>query len=159
VRAELTLKLARASGGAGMAGGQMLDLEAPGKSLSEADIRMLQRMKTGALITFGCEAGGILGETSESNLAALRAYGDALGAAFQLADDLLDAEGDAAIVGKATGKDHEAGKGTLVSLLGPEGAREKLLDLKLEALAALAPFKPNDEILAEAAEFVVARKF
>jgi farnesyl diphosphate synthase len=159
VRAELTLKLARASGGAGMAGGQMLDLEAPGKSLSEADIRMLQRMKTGALITFGCEAGGILGETSVSNLAALRAYGDALGAAFQLADDLLDAEGDAAIVGKATGKDHEAGKGTLVSLLGPEGAREKLLDLKLEALAALAPFKPNDEILAEAAEFVVARKF
>ncbi len=159
VRAELGLLLARASGGAGMAGGQMLDLEAPGKKLSEADIRLLQRMKTGALITFGCVAGGILGETSEANLTALRSYGDDLGAAFQLADDLLDAEGDAAIMGKAAGKDQEAGKGTLVSLLGIDGARSKLQDLKAEALAALAPFKPNDTILAQAAEFVVARKF
>jgi farnesyl diphosphate synthase len=159
VRAALGLHLARASGAAGMAGGQMLDLEAPGKTLNEAAIRLLQRMKTGALITFGCMAGGILGETSEANLAALRAYGDALGAAFQLADDLLDVEGDAALVGKATGKDREAGKGTLVSLLGIEGARVKLQELKSEALAALAPFKPRDDILAQAAEFVVARKF
>ncbi len=159
VRAELALQLARASGASGMAGGQMLDLEAPGKSLSEADIRMLQCMKTGALITFGCAAGAILGETTDAKLAALRAYGDALGAAFQLADDLLDAEGDAAIIGKATGKDQGAGKGTLVSLLGIEAARAKLQELKAEALSALAPFKPHDEILAEAAEFVVARKF
>jgi farnesyl diphosphate synthase len=158
VRAALCLHLARASGGAGMAGGQMLDLEAPGKRLSEADIRNLQRMKTGALINFGCVAGGILAETSETNLAALRSYGNALGAAFQLADDLLDAEGDAAVVGKATGKDREAGKGTLVSLLGIEAAREKLQDLKAEALSALAPFEPRDGILAEAAEYVVARK-
>ncbi|MFY9639897.1 MAG: polyprenyl synthetase family protein [Rhodomicrobium sp.] len=159
VRAGLGLALARASGVAGMAGGQMYDLEAPGKNLSEADIRLLQRMKTGALITFGCVAGGILGEASESNIAALRAYGDALGAAFQLADDLLDAEGDAALVGKATGKDSEAGKGTLVSLFGIEAAHTKLEEIKAEALAALVPFKPRDEILAEAAEFVVARKF
>ncbi|MGA9763053.1 MAG: polyprenyl synthetase family protein, partial [Rhodomicrobium sp.] len=155
----LGLALARASGVAGMAGGQMYDLEAPGKNLSEADIRLLQRMKTGALITFGCVAGGILGEASESNIAALRAYGDALGAAFQLADDLLDAEGDAALVGKATGKDSEAGKGTLVSLFGIEAAHTKLEEIKADALAALVPFKPRDEILAEAAEFVVARKF
>jgi farnesyl diphosphate synthase len=159
VRAALGFQLARASGGAGMAGGQMLDLEAPGKSLGEADIRMLQRMKTGALITFGCVAGGILGEASETDIAALRAYGDALGAAFQLADDLLDAEGDAAVVGKATGKDSEAGKGTLVSLFGPDAARAKLQELKAEALAALAPFRPRDEMLAAAAEFVVERKF
>ncbi len=159
VRAALCFDLARASGGAGMAGGQMLDLEAPGKSLGEAEIRNLQRMKTGALITFGCIAGGILGEEPEENLAALRAYGDALGAAFQLADDLLDAEGDAAIVGKATGKDQDAGKGTLVSLLGIPEARSRLQELKAEALSALAPFKPRDRILAEAAEFVVARKF
>ncbi len=159
VRAGLGLALARASGVAGMAGGQMYDLEAPGKNLSEADIRLLQRMKTGALITFGCVAGGILGEASESNIAALRAYGDALGAAFQLADDLLDAEGDAALVGKATGKDSEAGKGTLVSLFGIEAAHTKLEEIKADALAALVPFKPRDEILAEAAEFVVARKF
>ncbi len=159
VRAALGLALARASGVSGMAGGQMYDLEAPGKTLSEADIRLLQRMKTGALITFGCVAGGILGEASEANIAALRAYGDALGAAFQLADDLLDAEGDTAVVGKATGKDSEAGKGTLVSLFGIEAAHAKLEELKAEALAALVPFKPRDEILAEAAEFVVARKF
>ncbi len=159
VRAALGLHLARASGVAGMAGGQMLDLEAPGKTLDEAGIRLLQRMKTGALITFGCVAGGLLGEASGAELTALRAYGDALGAAFQLADDLLDVEGDAALVGKATGKDQEAGKGTLVSLLGIDGAREKLQELKGEALAALAPFKPRDRILAEAAEFVVARKF
>lgn len=159
VRAALGLALARASGVAGMAGGQMLDLEAPGKSLGETEIRQLQRMKTGALITFSCMAGGILGETSEGNLAALRAYGDALGAAFQLADDLLDAEGDASVVGKATGKDKEAGKGTLVSLFGIEAAKVKLEELKAEALAALAPFKPHDKILAEAAEFVVSRKF
>ncbi len=159
VRAELGLALARASGAAGMAGGQMLDLEAEGKTLGEAEIRQLQRMKTGALITFSCIAGGILGETTDANIAALRAYGDALGAAFQLADDLLDAEGDAAVVGKATGKDKDAGKGTLVSLFGIEAARVKLEELKTQALTALAPFQPRGAILAEAAEFVVSRKF
>ena len=159
VRADLGLALARASGVSGMAGGQMYDLEAPGKTLGEADIRLLQAMKTGALITFGCVAGGILGEASAGDIAALRAYGDALGAAFQLADDILDVEGDAALVGKATGKDTEAGKGTLVSLFGIDTARVKLAELKAEALAALVPFKPRDEVLAQAAEFVVARKF
>jgi farnesyl diphosphate synthase len=159
VRASLGLALARASGGAGMAGGQMLDLEAPGKTLNETEIRTLQAMKTGALITFGCVAGGILGETSEKNVAALKSYGDALGAAFQLADDLLDVEGDAALVGKATGKDQEAGKGTLVSLLGIAGAHAKLQEIKAEALAALAPFRPHEAMLAGAAEFMVARKF
>jgi farnesyl diphosphate synthase len=159
VRAALGLNLARAAGASGMAGGQMRDLEAPGKALSEEEIRVLQRMKTGALITFGCVAGGLLGEAPEASLGALRAYGDAVGAAFQLADDLLDAEGDAAIVGKATGKDREAGKGTLVSLFGIDAARVKLDELKGEALAALTPFKPHEGILAAAAEFVAARKF
>jgi len=159
VRAALALSLAKASGGAGMAGGQMLDLEAPGKILGEADVRALQKMKTGALITFACEAGGILGETTDSKLAGLRNFGNALGAAFQLADDLLDAEGDAAVVGKATGKDQEAGKATLVSLFGKETAHAKLGELKEEALAALAPFKPNEKMLADATGFVVARKF
>jgi farnesyl diphosphate synthase len=127
--------------------------------LGESEIRTLQRMKTGALLTYACEAGGILGETSEAKMAALHEYGAALGAAFQLADDLLDAEGDAAVVGKATGKDQQAGKGTLVSLFGLDAARLKLGELKLQALAALAPFRPDDKMLAEAAEFVVARKF
>jgi farnesyl diphosphate synthase len=159
VRAELCLQLARASGAAGMAGGQMLDLEAPGKQLGESDIRTLQRMKTGALITYACAAGGILGETSGAKMAALQDYGTALGAAFQLADDLLDAEGDAALMGKAAGKDQEAGKGTLVSLFGLDAARLKLDELKEQALTALAPFRPNETMLAQAAEFVVARKF
>jgi farnesyl diphosphate synthase len=159
VRTALARELARASGSAGMAGGQMLDLEAPGKSLDEPNIRLLQRMKTGALITFACVAGGLLGEASVANIVALRAYGDALGAAFQLADDLLDAEGDAAIVGKATGKDKEAGKATLVSLFGVEKARAKLEALKREALAVLSPFERRGAVLAEAARFVTERKF
>jgi farnesyl diphosphate synthase len=159
VRANLVSHLARASGGAGMAGGQMLDLEASGKNFDESGIRELQRMKTGALITFGCVAGAILGEADAPHTAALRRYGDALGAAFQLADDLLDTEGDAAVVGKATGKDRDAGKATLVSLLGIEAAHAKLDQLKSEALRALEPFGPRKEMLAAAAEFVVARKF
>ena len=159
MRADLGLALARASGVSGMAGGQMYDLEAPGKTLGEAEIRLLQAMKTGALITFGCVAGGILGEASQADIAALRRLWRCAGCRVPLADDILDVEGDAALVGKATGKDTEAGKGTLVSLFGIDAARVKLAELKAEALAALAPFKPRDEILAELAEFVVARKF
>ncbi len=99
------------------------------------------------------------GRASEKNTRRSRSYGDALGEAFQIADDLLDVEGDPAIVGKATGKDQEAGKGTLVSLLGLEAAHAKLQDLKNEALTALAPFRPHEAMLAGAAEFMVARKF
>ncbi len=159
VRAALVGKLARASGGAGMAGGQMLDLEAPGKTLKEADIRQLQQMKTGALITFACEAGAILGEATPEYRIALKTFGDILGTAFQLADDILDAEGDAAVVGKATGKDSDAGKATFVSLLGMDEAKAKLVSLKEEALESLKPFAPGQQMLAEAAEFVIARKF
>jgi farnesyl diphosphate synthase len=159
VRAELGLQLARASGGAGMAGGQMLDLEAPGKDHDEAAITTLQRMKTGALIRFGCEAGAILSGAGGDARAALIAYGDKLGTAFQVADDLLDAEGDAATVGKATGKDRDAGKATFVSLLGIDGARQKLEVLHGEAIAALAPFGPNGQVLADTVGFVIGRKF
>ncbi len=102
VRATLCRLLARASGGAGMAGGQMLDLQAPGQHLTEADIRRLQSMKTGALILFACEAGAVLGQAPDALRTALRSFGGILGAAFQLADDLLDAEGDASVVGKAS---------------------------------------------------------
>lgn len=159
VRATLCHGLARASGGCGMAGGQMLDLEAAGRNLTEADIRRLQSMKTGALIQFACEAGGILGQAPDAMRLALRAFGSALGTAFQLADDLLDAEGDASVVGKATGKDEDAGKATLVSLMGLEKAHATLGELRNQALVALAPFRPKEDMLAAAADFVVARRY
>ena len=157
IRAELTLALARAAGCAGMAGGQMLDLEAPGRTLTEADILLLQAMKTGALIRFGCEAGAILGAASQAERQALRDYGAALGQAFQLADDLLDVEGDAALLGKATAKDAEAGKATLIGLIGVDQARARLQELEERARAALGPFGEEGVILAEAAAFVANR--
>lgn len=157
VRAELALALARASGGAGMAGGQMLDLAAEGRALGEAEILTLQAMKTGALIRFGCEAGGILGRADDGARKALHDYGAALGQAFQLADDLLDVEGDAALIGKATAKDAGAGKATLVALIGVERARARLSELVARARAALAPFGARAHILAETADFVASR--
>ena len=158
VRAELGLLLARAAGGAGMAGGQMLDLAAPGGALTEADVLHLQAMKTGALIRFGCEAGAVLGGASAQHRQALRDYGATLGQAFQLADDLLDVEGDAATVGKATGKDAAVGKGTFVSVLGLDGAKARLKTLVTESETALAPFGRGADVLKMAARFVAERK-
>jgi farnesyl diphosphate synthase len=164
VRADLVLTLARASGLAGMAGGQILDLGAEGRfgdgrpeRLGEADVLRLQAMKTGALIEASAEMGAILGRAGEPERAALRTYARALGAAFQIADDLLDAEGAAASVGKATGKDAAAGKATLVGLLGVDGARRRLADLTADALASVAPFAAAAEPLRGAARFVAAR--
>ena len=119
-RVRLMAGLAQAAGWRGMAGGQMLDLMAPGRSLDADEIGRLQAMKTGALLKFACEAGGIIGCADADGMAALSRYGATIGQAFQLADDLLDAEGDAATLGKAAGKDEAAGKATLVTLLGPE---------------------------------------
>jgi farnesyl diphosphate synthase len=158
VRSELALGLARGSGGAGMAGGQMLDLEAPGQTLGEAEILRLQSMKTGALIRFSCEAGAILAQTDGRRRHALLDYGRALGLAFQLADDLLDVEGDAALVGKAVAKDSEAGKATLVSLIGVDEARNRLAEMVGVASDALAPFGEDSATLIAAAHFVAERK-
>jgi farnesyl diphosphate synthase len=160
VRGELALGLARAAGRAGMAGGQMLDLEAEtaGGALSEDAILRLQGMKTGALITFACEAGGILAQAGPEPCAALRRYGDALGLAFQLADDLLDIDGDAAVVGKAVAKDAAAGKATLVSLMGIGAARQRLCELEGEARSALKPFGEAANTLLATARFVIDRR-
>lgn len=157
VRSEMILGLARSAGRAGMAGGQMLDLEAPGKDLAEADILRLQSMKTGALIRFACEAGAILAEAGGAQRQALRDYGEALGLAFQLADDLLDVEGDAVLMGKAVAKDSNAGKGTIVSLIGVDAARRKLDELEARAADALSPFGGASAILRAAAHFVANR--
>ncbi|MFY9694655.1 MAG: polyprenyl synthetase family protein [Xanthobacteraceae bacterium] len=161
VRIELVNSLARAAGLGGMAGGQMLDLAAEGRFGAQrhgaAEVRMLQAMKTGALLRFGCEAGGILAAASPPQRAALERYGSAVGEAFQIADDLLDIEGDPALVGKQTGKDAAAGKATFVSVLGIAGAKARLRELVAEAAAALAPFGPAAATLIEGAQFVAER--
>jgi farnesyl diphosphate synthase len=160
VRAELVLGLARASGWCGMAGGQQRDLDAETAAapLNAAEIELMQAMKTGALITFACEAGAILGGAGEAERSALKRYGQLAGRAFQLADDILDLEGDATTVGKATAKDKDAGKATLVSLMGVEAARQLLHGLVEEAKAALEPFGAKAVMLRDAAEFVANRK-
>ncbi len=157
VRMRLVSGLARASGWAGMAGGQMLDLEAAHQSLSRNEIARLQAMKTGALLKFACEAGGLIAGASAADMRVLSHYGEMIGQAFQLADDLLDAEGDAAQLGKATAKDDAAGKATLVALLGLEEAKARLRELEREAVAALAPLGERARPLAETADFVICR--
>ena len=162
IRCELALALARASGTGGMAGGQQLDLEAesaPHEAAGDLSrIRDIQEKKTGALITFSVDAGAILARASTSERQALTTYGRCLGSAFQIADDLLDVEGNAASVGKATGKDAAAGKATYVSALGIDGARALLRRLEDEAISALSPFGNRAEILRQAVAFVSNRK-
>jgi farnesyl diphosphate synthase len=162
IRLDLISSLARAAGAAGMVGGQALDLEAeklggPAPQ-TMAHIRRLQSMKTGALISLACEAGAILGAAAPDERAALRSYGDALGLAFQIADDLLDVEGDAATVGKRVAKDAAAGKATLVSLMGCEAARAELARVEDQAAAALAFFGERGDMLREAARYVARRQ-
>lgn len=158
VRSELVGGLARAAGWEGMVGGQQFDLEAEGIAQNLDGIHRIQALKTGALIAFSVDAGAILGRANEQERAALQVYARALGLAFQVADDLLDAEGSAADVGKATGKDAAAGKATFVSLLGIEAARAKLKALETEAIGALGAFGGRADALAEAAHFMSSRR-
>jgi farnesyl diphosphate synthase len=162
VRVALVSALARSSGVAGMVGGQALDLMADKLGDPSAPtvehIRRLQAMKTGALLVFACEAGAILGRTSDKERKALIDFGTALGFAFQIADDLLDAEGDAATVGKAVAKDAAANKATLVSLMGIPAAKETLARTEAAANEALSIFGPRADVLRDAAHFVVSRK-
>jgi len=162
VRSELVLGLARAAGLGGMVGGQMLDLSAEGRygeaKLDEADVRRLQMMKTGAILTFSVEAGAILGKADTAVRRSLVEYGRALGAAFQVADDILDRESSAEALGKRTGKDQEKGKATLVDLLGMDGARRECRELVERAEAALDGFGQEATILRETVRFVVERK-
>ena len=162
VRAALVTALARASGAAGMVGGQALDLMAdklgdPAQPTIN-HIRQLQAMKTGALLVFACEAGAILGRANDAERRALVDFGAALGFAFQIADDLLDAEGDAATVGKAVAKDAAANKATLVSLMGIAEAKSMLMQTLEAANDALTVFGARADVLREAARFVVNRK-
>ena len=164
VRVALVSALARASGLGGMVGGQMLDLAAEGRfdggqpqRLAEREVATLQAMKTGALLKFACRAGGILGQANAAQHDALDRYGSAVGQAFQIADDLLDVEGDPALVGKQTGKDASAGKATVVGILGTAGARARLRELVTQAETALASFGKAADVLFAAAKFVAER--
>ena len=157
VRAELVLALAIASGDTGMVGGQMLDLVAEDHALNMSEITRLQRMKTGALIAVSCEAGAILGKASKNARHVLHAYAHDVGLAFQIADDLLDVEGDEKEVGKKTGKDAAAGKATFVSLLGVERAREQAQLLAEQAASHLDIFDEKGKLLKDLADFVVNR--
>ncbi|WP_428031028.1 polyprenyl synthetase family protein [Ancylobacter sp.] len=165
VRIALVASLARAAGVAGMIGGQMLDLAAEGRFADGAPLDLpaeaiieLQAMKTGALLRQACEAGALLGRAGAGERASLDRYARAVGRAFQIADDLLDVEGEAGMVGKAVGKDAAAGKATLVGRLGVEGARAELARLVGEAEAALAGFGSAATLLVEAAYFVADRR-
>ena len=156
-RAKLVTKLARAAGMGGMAGGQALDLAAGRGKPDEDGIIRLQAMKTGALIRFACEAGGEIGDAPPCEREALAEFGSAIGLAFQLADDLLDATSSADALGKAAGKDEHAGKATLVSLHGVDWARRQLGGLVAQAGELLAPFGQRADLLRAAARFVAVR--
>src|SRR3954469_2657350 len=160
VRLLLTRALARAAGIGGMVGGQMLDLAGEGRfgDREPVDVARLQQMKTGALLRFACIAGAILGQASPQQYHALDGYGRALGEAFQIADDLLDVEGDASALGQQTGQDAALGKTTFVTQLGIEGANRRVRDLLGRADSALSIFGAKGEVLRAAARFVAERR-
>ena len=160
VRLLLTRGLARASGLGGMVGGQMLDLAGEGRfgDREPVDVARLQQMKTGALLHFGCIAGALLGQASAKEHEALDDYGRALGEAFQIADDLLDVEGDAAALGKPAGADAALGKTTLVTQLGIDGAKQRVRDLLARGDSALSIFGAKGDVLRATSRFVAERK-
>lgn len=158
VRCALVAGLGDAAGARGMAGGQMMDMLSETETLSAAEITRLQAMKTGRLIQFSAEAGAILGRAPWPLRERLLHYGRDLGAAFQIADDLLDAEGTQAEIGKTPGKDAASGKRTMVSVLGPARARTQAGLLAQQAAGHLDPFGERAEVLRMLAHFVVSRR-
>lgn len=160
VRIELVRMLARAAGPRGMCGGQMLDIMAEQATtpLEEPAIGRLQLLKTGKLIEFSAEAGAVLGKAASSQRHALAAYGRDLGAAFQIADDLLDATASTETMGKATAKDAEAGKATLVGLLGIERSRMQAERLVAQARDHVEMFGDRADLLRAMADYVIERR-
>lgn len=157
VRAELIAELARASGPSGMAGGQMMDLAASDADFDLHSVTRLQQLKTGALISFCLEAGAILGRVPPEGRQGLRGYARDIGLAFQIADDVIDAEGDAAVAGKAVNKDAEAGKATFLSLLGIDRAKAQMHMLVEQAIAHLYTFGEEADLLRAIARYTVER--
>jgi farnesyl diphosphate synthase len=158
VRCELVARLAHAAGSAGMIAGQVLDLAFETAAPSQQELIRMQRMKTAALFTFSCEAGAILGKASGPARSALQAFGQEIGLTFQIVDDLLDLEGDAATLGKAVAKDAGRGKATIVGELGKERARMQARTMAEQAIRHLDLFGEKADLLRGAADFVVSRK-
>lgn len=158
VRCELVRALAQASGGHGMVGGQMLDLIGEEEDFDLGTISRLQRMKTGKLMAFACEAGAILGKAGEPQRKALMNYAYDLGLAFQVTDDILDVEADPQDTGKEKGKDAEAGKSTFVRAMGKSQARERAEMVVQQAMSHLSIFEGRAEILKDLARYVLQRR-
>jgi farnesyl diphosphate synthase len=157
VRSELIATLALASGPDGMAGGQMMDLEAEKATFDLPTVTRLQALKTGALIAASVEMGAILGHLPAEGRSHLRGYARDIGLAFQIVDDIMDVEGDEALAGKALGKDAAAGKATFVSLMGLERAKQQAAALVDQALAHLSSHGTEAELLRAIARYVLER--
>jgi geranylgeranyl pyrophosphate synthase len=156
-RMAMVRELARAAGPDGMVGGQYIDIRATDTDMGLEELKAMHGLKTGALIRASLALGGIAADASEAQLAALDAYGEHIGLAFQVVDDILDVEGDTATLGKTRGKDSEANKPTYVKLMGLEGAREEARRLLEEGLAALSCFGESAGPLRELARYIVER--
>ncbi len=159
VRCELIKALSQAAGYLGMVGGQMMDMQAENQQLTVDEIIRLQRLKTGELFAVSCEAGAILGKAPAMMRSVLRAYAHDMGLAFQITDDLLDAEGTRTKMGKEVKKDNTAGKATLIGALGVERAREHAQILASQAISHLDVFDKKADLLRDLARFVVARTY
>ena len=160
VRVQLIAAIAKASGAGGMVGGQMIDIAAESSDtpLILPEITRLQRMKTGALIEVSCEAGAILGKANAASKRMIEGYAREFGLVFQIVDDLLDIEGDAATVGKAVGKDEDKGKATFVSILGVQDAKDRAERLTAQAITHITPLGERGKILADLANYALARQ-
>jgi farnesyl diphosphate synthase len=158
VRAELVRDLAIAAGPHGMVGGQMLDILGEGQPRDATQITRMQRLKTGMIMAFACQAGAVLGKASDSARQALSAYAQNLGLAFQLTDDLLDVEGREVDMGKKTDQDRKAAKATLVSIMGLERARQQANVLAEQAISNLSYFDSGADNLKDLARHIVTRR-
>ena len=158
VRCRLIARLAEAAGANGMIGGQMIDMVAATRSFGVEEIKLLQRLKTGQLFEFSCEAGAILAEAGPEHQARMRSYAHDMGLVFQITDDLLDVTSTAEKTGKAVGKDQEHGKATLVSLYGIDGARDEAKKVADRALAVLEPYGSKASALADLMPYLLTRE-
>lgn len=158
LKLELISDLSKASSSRGMVGGQVMDITVQGADWDEEKTSELQRLKTGALIEYAVVSGAKLGGASETDIHNCLKFAQDMGLAFQIKDDILDVEGDAEVVGKAVGKDADAGKATFVSIFGLDGAKQKAQELGLTAKAHLSSYGARANVLCDTVDFVLTRQ-